>query len=177
MNSLRLARHVIDTEIAGMQAIRAHLGDDFLRIVSTIASCRGKLVITGMGKAGHVGKKIAATMASLGTSSFFMHPAEGLHGDLGMLQPQDILFLISFSGESKEITQLLPSVRLKEIFTIGLTGNPDSVLAKSCDLVEVLPPIKEACLMGLAPTTSTTVVLAYGDALAVTLSEIKQFNQ
>ena len=130
-----------------------------------------------MGKPGHIGTKIAATMASLGTPSFFLHPAEAQHGDLGMLREEDIVIAISFSGESEEVTRLIPSLKLIGSKLVGISGNENSTLIRNSDYSFVFPPFNEACAMNLAPTSSTTVALAFGDALAVCASKIYGFNE
>lgn len=164
-------------EIAAMELVKNSLDSRFEDIVKLICECKGKVVITGMGKPGHIGTKIAATMASLGTPSFFLHPAEALHGDLGMIDKKDVVIAISFSGESEEITRLIPSLKLIGATLVGISGNPTSTLISCSDYSFVFPPFKEACAMNLAPTSSTTVALAFGDALAVCASKIYGFNE
>ena len=170
-------KKLFDTEIAAMELVRDALDERFVKIVELICECSGKVVITGMGKPGHIGTKIAATMASLGTPSFFLHPAEALHGDLGMIRDNDIVIAISFSGESEEVTRLIPSLKLIGAKLVGISGNADSTLIRCSDYSFVFPKIKEACAMNLAPTSSTTVALAFGDALAVCASKIYGFDE
>ena len=167
MESLDLGKQVFDTEIAALNIMRDALDDTFTQIVDMIVACKGKVVLTGMGKPGHICRKLAATMSSLGTPSFFLHPAEAQHGDLGMLSEGDIVIAISYSGESEEVIRLLPNIRLMGIPIVGITANAASTLARNCDVLQVLPPFEEACYMHLAPTSSTTVEEVYGDALAV----------
>ena len=176
-HSLRSARALFDTEIRAMEAVRDALDERFLTILDLIVQCRGKVIITGMGKPGHIGTKIAATMASLGTQSFFLHPAEALHGDLGMVGPEDVVIAISYSGESDEVIRLIPSLKLIGATLVGISGNADSSLIRFSDYSFVFPPFEEACHMHLAPTSSTTVALAFGDALAVCASERYGFNE
>lgn len=179
MNSqdvIREGRRVLDVEIEALNRLRDALDDDFVAIFNEIVKRDGKLVITGMGKPGHIAKKLAATFSSLGTSSFFLHPAEAMHGDLGMLDPEDTVLAISYSGESDEIVKILPNIKLIGSTLVAITGNANSTLAKSADIVQVLPKFEEACGLGLAPTSSTTAVLAYGDALAVTASKEYGFS-
>lgn len=177
MDIINEGKSVFDTEIMALCKTRDSLNDNFINIVNQIIQCKGKVVWIGMGKPGHIGRKIAATMSSLGTSSFFLHPAEALHGDLGMISSDDVVIVISYSGESDEITRLIPNIKLIGSIIIAITGNIESTLAKNSDIVEVLPEFKEACHLGLAPTSSTTAALVYGDALAVVLSEKSGFSK
>jgi arabinose-5-phosphate isomerase len=172
MDKLLEGKRVFDTEIKALEIMRDSLDETFVKILDIITGCKGKVVITGMGKPGHIGTKIAATLASLGTPSFYLHPGEAMHGDLGMITGEDIVIAISYSGESDEIVQILPNVKWKGTKLIGITGNADSTLAKASDVVQILPKFKEAGNYGLAPTSSTTVELCYGDALAVVASEV-----
>ena len=165
-------KKLFDTEIEAMEIVKNALDDRFVEIVKLICNCTGKVVITGMGKPGHIGTKIAATMSSLGTPSFFLHPAEAQHGDLGMLRENDVVIAISFSGESEEVTRLIPNVKLIGATLVGISGNAESTLIENSDYSFVFPPFKEACALNLAPTSSTTVALAFGDALAVCASII-----
>lgn len=170
-------KKLFDVEIEAMELVKKALDKRFVDIVQLICDCKGKVVITGMGKPGHIGTKIAATMASLGTPSFFLHPAEAQHGDLGMLREEDIVIAISFSGESEEVTRLIPSLKLIGSKLVGISGNENSTLIRDSDYSFVFPPFKEACAMNLAPTSSTTVALAFGDSLAVCASKIYGFNE
>ena len=174
---LEEGKKLFDVEIQAMEIVKNALDKRFVEIVKLICDCTGKVVITGMGKPGHIGTKIAATMSSLGTPSFFLHPAEAQHGDLGMLRDNDVVIAISFSGESEEVTRLIPNVKLIGAKLVGISGNEKSTLIKNSDYSFVFPPFKEACAMNLAPTSSTTVALAFGDALAVCASRIYGFNE
>lgn len=176
LDILSEAKQVFDIEIAALKKTRDALDKSFEDILKLIVSCEGKIIITGMGKPGHIGAKIAATFSSLGTSSVFVHPAEAMHGDLGMITANDVVIAISYSGESDEIIRILPNIKLIGAALIGITGNKNSTLAKYVDVLQVLPDFKEACNIGLAPTSSTTVELCYGDALAVVASIIYGFE-
>ena len=172
MNTLQEGKKVFRIEIEALKKTMDMLDETFLEIVNLIVSCSGKVIITGMGKPGHIAAKIAATFASLGTSSFYLHPAEAMHGDLGMVSKEDVVIAISHSGESDEIIRILPGIKLIGAALVGITGNSNSTLARNADIVQVLPEFNEACHLGLAPTSSTTVARCYGDALAVVASEI-----
>ncbi len=176
MDRLNDAKRVFNIEINALEKTRDALGETFLEILDLVVNCKGKVVITGMGKPGHIAAKLAATFSSLGTPSFRLHPAEAMHGDLGMISPNDIVIAISFSGESDEIVKILPNIKLIGATLIGITGNPNSTLAASSDIVQILPKFEEACHLGLAPTSSTTAVLCYGDALAVVASGVYGFK-
>lgn len=170
------AKKVFDTEMTALEKTRDALDDTFLQILDLIVNCEGKVIVTGMGKPGHIAAKLAATFSSLGTPSFRLHPAEAMHGDLGMVSANDVVIAISFSGESDEIVNILPNIKMIGATLVGITGNPNSTLAKASDVVQVLPKFEEACYLGLAPTSSTTAVLCYGDALAVVASGIYGFK-
>lgn len=170
------AIRVFDTEIEALEKVKNSLNSVFNSIVEEILKCHGKVIITGMGKPGHIARKLSATFASLGIPSFFLHPAEAMHGDLGMVDDKDIIIAISYSGESDEIVRILPNIKLLGAKIIGITGNSKSTLAKCSDIVEVFPKFDEACFLGLAPTSSTTCALVYGDALAVVTSQINDFK-
>lgn len=161
---------VFDEEILALTQLRDALDDVFAMIEEQIISCKGKVVLCGMGKSGHIARKISATLASLGTPSFFLHPAEALHGDLGMVAQEDVVILISHSGETDEVIRLLPSLKIIGCKLIGLTGNEKSSLARECHIRQIIKIEKEACFLNLAPTSSTTSILVYGDALAVVAS-------
>lgn len=176
MDKIVEAKKVFDTEIKALEKTRDILDQTFIDILDKITSCEGKVILTGMGKPGHIARKIAATMSSLGTPAFFLHPAEAQHGDLGMVTDKDVVIAISYSGESEEVTQIIPNIKLIGAPLIGITANKESTLAVNADIVQVLPDFEEACYLGLAPTSSTTVVLAYGDALAVVASGIYGFK-
>jgi arabinose-5-phosphate isomerase len=171
------SKYVFETEVNAINLVKDALDERFVKIVELISACTGKVIVTGMGKPGHVSRKIAATMSSLGTSSFFLHPAEALHGDLGMISTNDIVIAISYSGESEEITRILPNIKIIGATLIGISGNPNSSLVTYSDYSFVFPKFKEACSMNLAPTSSTTVEMVLGDALAVCLSKIYGFHE
>lgn len=177
MNSIERARNVFDIEIEALKIIRDSLDEKFYEVVETIHNCTGKVVVTGMGKSGHIGRKIAATMSSLGTPAFFVHPGEAAHGDLGMVEKDDIILALSNSGETDEVIQLLPSIRKIGAKVISITSNFKSTLSKNSDISIIVKVEKEACMMNIAPTSSTTAVLVYGDALAVCLSELNNFKK
>lgn len=165
------AKKVFDTETEALIKTKEALDNTFTEIVNAILSCKGRVILCGMGKSGHIAKKISATMSSLGTSSFYLHPAEAMHGDLGMVTDADLVILISHSGESQEILHLIPSLKVIGAKMVAITSNGNSILAKESELVQVMPTVEEACSLNLAPTSSTTAVLAYGDALAVVASK------
>ncbi|MDO7862541.1 KpsF/GutQ family sugar-phosphate isomerase, partial [Morganella morganii] len=162
-------KEVLQIEREGLAQLDRYINADFTRACETIAACGGKVVVMGMGKSGHIGCKIAATFASTGTPSFFVHPAEASHGDLGMVTPQDIVLAISNSGESSEILALIPVLKRQQITLICMTNNPESAMGKAADIHLCIKVPQEACPLGLAPTTSTTATLVMGDALAVAL--------
>ena len=175
--SLDVGRRVLDIEARAVQALVQRLDGGFSEAVDLLYQCKGKAVVSGMGKSGLIGQKIAATMASTGTPSFFLHPAEGLHGDLGMLARRDVLIAISNSGETQEILQLLPFMERMGIPVVAVVGRKDSTLAKNSAVALDVSVEEEACPMGLAPTASTTAALAMGDALAVALLEKRGFKE
>ena len=170
------AREVLHTEAEGLREIAAELDEQFVRAADSLLHCKGRVVITGMGKSGHIGRKIAATMASTGTPAFFVHPAEAAHGDLGMIVDNDVVVAISNSGESDEIAAIIPALKRKNITLICITARPDSTMARHADIHITASVSKEACPLGLAPTTSTTAVMALGDALAVVLLRARAFT-
>ncbi len=176
MDRLAEGRRVFDVEIEALQKTRDCLDDIYLKILDLIINCSGKVILTGMGKPGHIAAKLAATFASLGTPAFRLHPAEAMHGDLGMVSSNDVVIAISFSGESDEIVRILPNIKMIGAKLVGITGNPNSTLAKASDIVQILPKFNEACYLGLAPTSSTTTILCYGDSLAVVASRIYGFK-
>ena len=169
-------RAVIELEAASVAALADRINDDFVTACRLILDCHGRVVVTGMGKSGHIGGKIAATLASTGTPSFFVHPGEAQHGDLGMIQPQDVVIAISNSGETGEILTILPILKRMGTKLIGISGNPQSSLARQSDAHLDARVEKEACPHNLAPTTSTTAALALGDALAVALLKARNFS-
>ncbi len=173
---LKSAREVIEIEIEGLQAVKEKLSSSFVRAVELILEARGRVVVTGMGKSGLIGRKIVATLSSTGTPSFFLHPAEALHGDLGMVVGQDVLLAISNSGETEEVNQLLPPLKNRGVKIIAFTGGLDSTLAREADVVVDVRVPREACPLGVAPTASTTAALAVGDALAMTLAKLRDIK-
>ena len=175
--SLDVGRRVLDIEARAVQALIQRLDGGFSDAVDLLYDCKGKVVVSGMGKSGLIGQKIAATMASTGTPSFFLHPAEGLHGDLGMLARRDVLIAISNSGETQEILQLLPFMERMGVPVVSIVGRMGSTLAKNSAVALDVSVAEEACPMGLAPTASTTATLAMGDALAVALLEKRGFKE
>jgi arabinose-5-phosphate isomerase len=173
---IEAARRVLATEIAGLTALAASLDGAFVEAVETLARATGRLIVTGMGKSGHIARKIAATLASTGTPALFVHPAEASHGDLGMIAPGDAVIALSNSGNTAELAHVLAYTRRFRIPLVALTRRSESALADAADVALVLPASAEACTLGLAPTTSTTMMLALGDAIAVALLERKGFS-
>lgn len=171
------ARRTVETEMAGLRALRDGLNGDFTAAVAMLEAVRGRIVVSGMGKSGHIARKIAATLASTGSPAQFVHPAEAGHGDLGMITPADAVIALSNSGNTVELAAIIAYTRRFGIPLIAITGGADSLLAEAADLVLLLPAAPEACPMGLAPTTSTTMTLALGDALAVALLERRGFSR
>lgn len=176
MNFCKLGLTVIETEAQAVFELTQRIDERFQSACEQLLACKGRIVVTGMGKSGHIGKKIAATLASTGSPAFFMHPGEANHGDLGMLTRQDVLLALSYSGQTNELVTLLPLVKRLNIPLIALTGNPNSILAKAADVHLDVSIQHEACPHGLAPTTSTTVALVMGDALAITLLQARGFT-
>jgi arabinose-5-phosphate isomerase len=175
--SLETGRRVLEIEARAIAELVGRLDQRFEQAVETIFACRGRLVVAGMGKSGLVGQKISATFSSTGTPSFFLHPAEALHGDLGRLVPNDVLMALSYSGETEELLRLLDTVKRLAVPLIVLTGMPASTLALASDVVIDVSISEEACPLGLAPTASTTAMLAVGDALAMALLERRGFKE
>ena len=173
---LESARRVLRLEVEGLQALSASLDGTFMETLDILSAMQGRAVVTGMGKSGHVARKIAATMASTGTPAFFVHPGEASHGDLGMITDKDVVIALSNSGETAELADLVAYAKRFEIPLIGITGKAPSALATAASVALVLPGLSEACPMGLAPTTSTTAMLALGDAIAVAMLERKGFS-
>jgi len=171
-----IAKEVFEIESKEIANLSNNITDDFANSVNTIFNCKGKLIISGMGKSGIIGKKISATMASTGTPSFFLHPAEAYHGDLGMIGVDDIVLLISNSGETDEVLKLIPFLKSQENIIIGMSGNIDSTLAKNSTYHLNIHITKEACPLQLAPTSSTTATLVMGDALAIALMKLRDFR-
>lgn len=179
-----VAREVLGLEASGLRALAASLDESFSHAVALLATATGRVVVTGMGKSGHVGRKIAATLASTGTPAMFIHPAEASHGDLGMLMAGDVVLALSNSGETAELADIVAYTRRFGLNLVAMTAQPDSTLAQAADAMLLLPRAAEACPMGLAPTTSTTMQMALGDAIAVALltrrgfgpAEFRQFH-
>ncbi len=175
-SSLSSAQRTLATEIDGLQALSDALGDNFERAVTKLAEISGRVIVSGMGKSGHIGSKIAATMASTGTPAQFVHPGEASHGDLGMITSNDAVVALSWSGETAELANLIDYAKRFSIPLIALTSGADSLLGRQADICITLPKSTEACPNGLAPTTSTTMQLALGDALAIALLEKRKFS-
>ncbi|RWX42925.1 KpsF/GutQ family protein [Candidatus Electrothrix aarhusensis] len=175
--TLEQAREVLTVEAEGITAVRDALGEEFVQAVNLIMTCPSRLVISGIGKSGLVGQKISATLNSTGTPSFFLHPVEAMHGDLGMVSPTDIVLAISYSGETSELNVLLESLKNRSVQIIAMTGNLNSTLAHAAAVTLNVAVPREACPLGLAPTSSTTATLALGDALAVALLRRKRFRE
>lgn len=173
---LTLARQVLDIEADALRALATRLDQGFVDAVNLILLCKGRVVVSGMGKSGHIGCKIAATLASTGTPAFFMHPGEASHGDLGMIAHDDVVLALSNSGESNEIVSIIPLIKRRGAKLIAMTGNPGSTMAREADVHLNAAVDKEACPLNLAPTASTTAALALGDALAVALLDARGFS-
>lgn len=174
--SLETARRVLKIEAQAIHDVLERLNATFEQAVDFLFACRGRVAVTGMGKSGIVARKISATFSSTGTPSFFLHPAEALHGDLGMLARGDAMLAVSYGGETREIIALLDALKRLEIPLLALTGNPSSTIAQACELVLDVSVNEEACSLNLAPTASTTVAMAVGDALAISLLERRDFR-
>jgi len=174
--ALALARDVLDTEARAIATLATRLGPPFVAAVSMVLNCRGRVVVSGIGKSGHIARKLAATLASTGTPAFFVHPAEASHGDLGMITPDDVVVMLSNSGETDELVMLAPHLRREGARLIAITGNEQSSLAQAADVHLDAAVDAEACPLGLAPTASTTAALALGDALALAVLEARGFS-
>jgi len=174
--ALELGRQVLNIEAAAVLALSSRLDDSFLHALDLILRCEGRVIVSGMGKSGHIARKIAATMSSTGTPAYFVHPGEASHGDLGMVVAEDVFIALSYSGESQELMTIVPILKRQGAKLISITGFPSSSLARVADVHLNAAVDKEACPMGLAPTTSTTATLALGDALAVALLDAKGFS-
>lgn len=177
MSILDKVRNVIEKEAFAVSALVDQVGPSFEEAVKLLLNCKGKVVVTGVGKSGHVGKKMAASLASTGTPSFFVHSTEGVHGDLGMIEKDDVVILLSNSGETDEVLNLLPTLNKVGVKKIAITSNENSTLSKACDITLKYSYQSEADHLGLAPTVSSTLTLVIGDALAVTLSILKSFTK
>lgn len=175
-NFLDLGKAVLEIESQAIQQAQARLNEDFTQACEILLQCKGRVVVVGMGKSGHIGSKIAATLASTGTPAFFVHPAEAQHGDMGMITAQDVVITLSNSGETDEVTTILPLIKRMGAPLIALTGRPESTMGQAANVVLDTSVEKEACPLNLAPTASTTVTLAMGDALAVSLLEARGFT-
>ena len=174
---IRLARQALATEATGISAVSERLGGAFVQACRTCLAARGRVIVIGMGKSGHIARKIAATLASTGSPAFFVHPAEAQHGDIGMITREDVVVLLSNSGETGEVLAVLPVLKRLGVPLIAMTGNPESALARAADThIDVSVPA-EACPLNLAPTASTTATLAAGDALAVALLHLRGFTE
>ncbi len=173
---IETGKRVVDQEAASLEKLRETIGEDFSQAVDLILSAKGRLIISGMGKSGHIARKIAATFASTGTPAHFVHPAEASHGDLGMLAKGDVALVLSNSGETPELVDVVAHTRRFQIPLIGVASNPDSSLIKQSDVALILPKTTEACRTGIVPTVSTTMTLALGDALAIALMEHRDFT-
>ena len=174
--ALELARQVLRIEADAVLALTERIDGAFLEALSLILNCRGRVIVSGVGKSGHIGRKIAATLASTGTPAFFVHPVEASHGDLGMITADDVVIALSNSGESSELLNILPSIKRQGAKLIAITGNPQSALARDADSHLNSAVAQEACPLNLAPTASTTAALALGDALAVALLDARGFG-
>ncbi|TGK07132.1 KpsF/GutQ family sugar-phosphate isomerase [Leptospira semungkisensis] len=174
---LEKVKKALDTEIEAIAHFRENLDPNVEKAIELIFSSKGKTIITGVGKSGDVGKKIASTLSSTGTPSYFLHPSDAAHGDAGIIAPNDVVIAIGKSGESEELLNLLPTIKSIGAKLIGLTANPQSRLALDCDIVVLTPVLKEACPLELAPTSSTTIALMLGDAIAMALMELRNFQK
>ncbi|MBI4847758.1 MAG: KpsF/GutQ family sugar-phosphate isomerase [Nitrospirae bacterium] len=174
---IKQAKHILTIESGAVHALIERINESFIQAIELMYSCHGKVVVTGMGKSGIIGKKIAATLASTGTPAFYLNPAEGSHGDVGVVSKGDVVIAISNSGETEEVIRILPTLKRLDIKIIAMTGNPQSTLARTSDVSLDVSVKEEACPMGLAPTASTTAALAMGDALAITLLSKKGFTE
>ena len=176
VDRLTYARQILRSEAAALEQVAERLDDSFLQIVDLIYRCPGRVAITGTGKSADVGQKIAGTLNSTGTRSYVLDATRAVHGDLGMIHPNDVVLALSHSGESEEVVRLLPSLRQLAMAVIGLTSNGRSTLARQADVALVLGPLEEVCPLGLAPSTSTTAMIAVGDALAFVLTRMREFT-
>ena len=171
-----IARQVIDDEVEALVGLKDYIDENFEEIIEVICECKGRLIFTGIGKSGHISKKISATLSSTGTSSFFMHSTEAFHGDLGMIQSDDIIVAISYSGETEDLLKTIPIIKELGCSVVGVSGNKESTLAKVSDYHQLIKVEKEACPLDLAPTSSATATLVWGDALAISLMNKKDFK-
>lgn len=174
---LTWAKKVLETEKKGIDKVARHLDKDFLKVIRIVSGCKGRIVVTGMGKAGIIGQKFSATLSSTGSSSFWLHPTEAVHGDLGSIRQDDVVVVLSYSGETDEVKNLIPFIKKIGVRVIAITGNIKSSLARYADSTVNVKVDKEACPLGLAPTTSTTAMLAICDAISVVLQKVKGFKE
>ena len=177
MKIIESAQKALSDEIEGLSLLKEFFNSDFEKAVNAIFNSKGKVVVTGVGKSGHIGRKISATLSSTGTPSYFIHPTEASHGDMGMIEEKDIILAISWSGETTELGNIVKYALENKIKLIGLSSNKESHLAKSSNIALNIPMVEEACPNGLAPTTSTTMQLVIGDAIAISLLNIRDFNK
>ncbi len=177
LDQLRYARQIVELEGKSLLRLAERLDGEFCRAVEQLHACQGSVIVTGMGKAGLIGQKIAATLASTGTRSHYLHPGEAVHGDLGRIHHEDLVLVLSQSGETEEVVRLLPSLKVLGVTIVAVTGNRSSVLGRAATVAIELGPLKEACSLGLAPSTSTTAMLAVGDALALVASRMRDFRR
>ena len=177
MKIIESAQKALSDEIEGLSLLKEFFNSDFEKAVDAIFNSKGKVVVTGVGKSGHIGRKISATLSSTGTPSYFIHPTEASHGDMGMIEEEDIILAISWSGETTELGNIVKYALENKIKLIGLSSNKESHLAKSSNIALNIPMVEEACPNGLAPTTSTTLQLVIGDAIAISLLNIRDFNK
>ena len=173
---VELAQRTLQVEAEALNVMASNLGEEFVEAVKSVLACNGKLIVTGMGKSGLVGRKIAATLASTGTPSFYLHPGEAFHGDLGMISKEDVILALSYSGETDEVLKIVPFIHSNGNVLISMTGNKESTLAKNSNIHLDVCVKEEACILRLAPTTSTTAQIAMGDALAVALMKAREFT-
>ncbi len=173
---INIAKQVIDDEVEALVGLKNYIDKNFEEIIDVIFNCKGRIIFTGIGKSGHISKKISATLSSTGTSSFFMHSTEAFHGDLGMIQSGDIVVAISYSGETEDLLKTIPIIKKLGCSVIGVSGNDDSTLSKISDYHQLIKIEKEACPLDLAPTSSATATLVWGDALAISLMNKKDFK-
>ena len=174
---LQVAKQVVNVEKNALNILHDQIGEEFIQAIELLHNCKGHVIVIGMGKSGHIGNKISATLASTGTPAFSVHPGEASHGDLGMITKKDITICVSNSGETQEVLNIIPIIKRMGITTIAITGNPNSTMAKIADVHLSIAVGEEACPLGLAPTTSTTTTLVLGDALAVTLLKLRGFTE
>jgi arabinose-5-phosphate isomerase len=174
---LRLAKEVLEIESQAIAGLKPRLNEQFVRAVRLILDCRGRIVVTGIGKSGHIGRKLAATLASTGTPALFLHPAEGVHGDLGAVVEDDVLIALSYGGDTEELAAILPTIKRLGVPIIALCGRPDSELGRRAEALLDVSVEREACALNLAPTASTTAMLAMSDALAVVVMQARQFTE